>query len=104
MTAQAADKVVNRHPRVTLDGLHLYGVIRGDVRASRDGWGDGPAFTTRPSRPPRAVACSALWRGYVATFVLQEDGRLRLAAFGYPAGLRKWQKQEVDELLAGDFW
>jgi hypothetical protein len=48
--------------------------------------------------------CTALWRGYVATFVLQPDGRLRLTAFEYMLGLRKWQKQEVDELLDGDFW
>ncbi len=47
--------------------------------------------------------CSALWRGYVATFVLQEDGRLRLAFFEYRLGLRKRERQEVNELLEGDF-
>jgi hypothetical protein len=47
----------------------------------------------------------------VATFVLQPDGRLRLAVLEYmlsPSEWQKqevgWQKQEVDELLGGDFW
>ncbi len=104
MTAQYPEKLINRHPRVKFDKLHLYGVIRGDFRASRGGWGDGEVFTTQPSRPANVARCSALWRGYVATFVLEEDGRLRLVKFEYMLGLRKWQKQETDELLEGDFW
>lgn len=104
MTAQFPDNLENKHSRVKLDGLHLYGVIRGDPRTSRAGWGDGPAFSSKPSRPANAVMCTALWRGYVATFVLEPDGRLRLTAFEYMLGLGKWQKQEVDELLDGDFW
>jgi hypothetical protein len=104
VTAQWPDKLVNKHPRVKFDGLHLYGVIRGDFRASRGDWGDADAFTAKPSRPANAARCSALWRGYVATFLLQEDGRLRLVVFDYLLGLGKWQKQEVDEFLAGDFW
>jgi len=104
MTAQYPDKLVNKHPRVKTSGLHLYGVIRGDPRTSRAGWGDGLAFTTKPSPPSFAARSTALWRGYVATFLLQSDGRLRLVAFEYMLGLRKWQTQEVDELLDGDFW
>src|SRR5262245_1902702 len=104
MTAQYPDKLVNKHPRVKLDGLHLYGVIRGDPRTSRAGWGDGDAFATRPRRPSPATLCTALWRRYVATFVLQPDGRLRLAVFEYPGALTDRRTQEVDELLAGDFW
>src|SRR5262245_58021506 len=104
MTAQFPDRLVNKHRGVKLGRLHLYGVIRGNPRQSRSGWGSGPAFSTRPDRPAAATRCSALWRGYVATFVLQSDGRLRLTAFEYMLGLREWQRQEVDELLGGDFW
>lgn len=104
MTAQFPDKLVNKHPRVKLAGRRLYGVIRGDPRTSRNGWGDGPAFVTPPARPDAAIRCSALWRGYVATFVLEPDGRLRLSTFEYMLSIHEWQKQEVDELIDGDFW
>jgi hypothetical protein len=47
----------------------------------------------------------------VATFVLQPEGRLRLVSFEYLISPRdrqteefEWQKQEVDELLDGNFW
>jgi hypothetical protein len=101
VTAQFPDKLVNNHPRVKFDGLHLYGVVRGPAESS-GGWGEDRAFATAPS-PPGNVMCTGLWRGYVATFVLQEDGRLRLTAFEYLADLSDWQKQDVDELLVGDF-
>jgi hypothetical protein len=103
MTAQMPDKLVNRHPRVRLDGLHLYGVVRGDIQ-THNGWGSGNAFTSRPTPPSRSVVCTALWRGYVATFVLEEDGRLRLTAFEHMVSFDEWETQPVDELLEGDFW
>lgn len=104
MTAQYPDKLVNKHPRVRLDGLHLYGVIRGDPHSSQGGWGDCSAFSTQPSPPADGIMCTALWRGYVATFLLQLDGQLRLTTFEYMYSVRKWQKHAVDELLDGDFW
>jgi hypothetical protein len=104
VTAQFPNKLINKHPRVKLDGLRLYGVVRGDVGAATNGWGDGDAFTTQPTPPANAVLCTALWRGYVATFLLQEDGRLKLVAFEYMLGLREWQRQEVGEQIEGDFW
>lgn len=103
MTVQAPEKLVNEHPRVDLSGLSLYGVIRGDCR-SNHGYGDGNAFMTRPSPPADATVCTALWRGYIATFVLQADGRLRLECFEYPLDIENWRRQEVNELLVGDFW
>src|SRR4051794_38537942 len=104
MTAQAPDQIVNQHPRVMLDGLYLYGVIEGDPRDSDSGWGEGDAVVARPVGPRTKAVCSALWRGYVAHFVLQDDGRLRLLAYEHMLEDRKWQRQEVDELLAGEFW
>ena len=104
MTAQYPEKLVNEHPRVKLDRLYLYHVIRGDLNSSNYGWGDGTAFSTQPNVPSNAMRCSALWRGYVATFVLQSDGRLRLTAFEFMLSLSKWKKQNVDEVIKGDFW
>ena len=104
MTAQFAEKLVNLHPRVSTDNLRLYGVIRGEPRTSRSGWGDGPAFAAKPAPPKASVTCTALRRGYVANFVLQPDGRLNLALFEYMLSIHEWQKQEIGELLIGDFW
>jgi hypothetical protein len=106
MTAQMPDRLENKHPRMKtdLDGLYLYGVTRGDVRTSPNGWGDTNAFVAKPIRPANASICSALWRGYIAKFLLQEDGRLRLVDFEHLIGLKEWFRQPVDELLEGDFW
>jgi hypothetical protein len=88
---------------VKLDGLHLYGVTRGDVRSSPNGWGED-AFIAVPIRPAPEVICTALWRGWIAHFVLQEDGCLRLMCFRHMVEIGEWQEQPVDELIAGDFW
>jgi hypothetical protein len=103
MTAQISDKLVNLHPRVEIDGLLLYGVIRGDPREPPTGWGDGAAFAAKPTTEA-SVTCTALRRGYVATFILQPDGRLKLTSFEYLLSIWEWQKQEIDELVGGDFW
>ena len=104
MTAQAPDHLVVECPYVALDGLDLYGVIRGDPRKSDHGWGDGDAVATKPTHPPNVSICSALWRGCIAYFVLQEDGRLRLSRYEHLLKNDQWHKQEVDEMLVGDFW
>ncbi|MHC5537641.1 hypothetical protein ACYOEI_05355 [Singulisphaera rosea] len=104
MTVQISDKLMNLYSRVNTDGLRLYGVIRGDPRDPSDGWGDGPAFAAKPTPPNESVLCTGLWRRYVATFVLERDGRLKLATFEYLISVREWQREEIDELLEGDFW
>ena len=103
MTAQIPDKLVNDHPRVKLDGLHLYGVGRGDVR-TRYGWGDRYDFATPPAPPADVPRCSALWRGYVATFRLHPDGRLELVGYDYMLSSGRRRPHPVGEWLSGDFW
>ena len=98
MTIQAPDDLVNDHPRVNLDGLALYRVIQGDISANY-GWGSPYPFSTPPS-PPNTERCSALWRGYVATFRLHEQGSLELVSYCYQGG----RTTQVHERLVGDFW
>lgn len=102
LTAQIPDRLDNHHPRLTLAGLHLYGVIRGDIRA-RFGWGEPYRFATPPA-PPGSGRCSALWRGYVSTFRLDPDGRLELVAHAYLLSPGEWRTEPVGEWLGGDFW
>ena len=103
MTAQAADNLINDHPAVDFGGLHLHGIIRGNIH-SNNGWGEPYRFTN-PADPPKDVPrCSALWRGYVATFRLATDGQLELLEYSYPLSLSKARKQAVKETLTGDFW
>jgi hypothetical protein len=102
VTVQMADRLVNDHPRVKLDGFHPYRVIRGDIHA-RHGWGEPYPFATPPA-PPDKSRCSALWRGYVATFRLHPDGSLELVGYEYMRSVGKWEPHPVGERLAGDFW
>src|SRR5262245_5369925 len=88
MTAQAPDRLMNKHPRVKLRGLYLYGVVRGDIRAN-SGWGQPYEFLKPPQPPKDVPRCSALWRGYTATFRLDSDGELELVSYRYPLSLRK---------------
>jgi hypothetical protein len=103
MTAQASDILINEHPRVALLGLHLYGIIRNDIR-SNHGWGDRYVFTLPPNPPEDAIRCSALWRGYTATFRLDESGSLTLVSYRYPLSLSKAKTESVNESLNGNFW
>jgi hypothetical protein len=103
MTAQAPDALINNHPRVKLRGLHLYRIIRGDTRANH-GWGERYIFTKTPQPPKDVPRCSALWRGYIARFRLDEEGRLELVSYRYPLSLTKSTTESVGELLTGDFW
>jgi hypothetical protein len=103
MTAQIADRLINKHPRVMLRGLQLYGVTRGDISAN-NGWGERYKFAN-PPRPPEGISpCSALWRGYIATFRLDQVGELELISYRYPFGSSKAKTQRVNEKLSGDFW
>jgi hypothetical protein len=102
VTVQLSDRLGNDHPRVKLDGLRLYGVIRGDILA-RFGWGEPYPFAVPPA-PPGAGRCSLLWRGYIATFRLHPDGVLELVGYDYMMSPGEWRAHPVGERLAGDFW
>lgn len=93
MTAHIADVLLNGHPRVHLNGLHVYGVICGDVHANF-GWGEERYRFADPG-------CARLWEGRVATYRLHVDGRLELVSYRLP---ETGVEQPVHEMLAGDFW
>src|SRR5262245_29500787 len=103
MTAQAPDRLMNKHPRVKLRGLLLYGVVRGDIHAN-SGWGQRYEFLKVPQPPKDVPRCSALWRGYTATFRLDPDGEVELVSYRYPLSLTKAETEPVNEKLTGDFW
>jgi hypothetical protein len=103
MTAQMPDQLINKHPRVNLRGLNLYGVIRGDVR-SNSGWGKPYEFSRTPHARKDTPRCSANWRGYVAVFQLHAAGYLELVYYRYPLSLGKSKTETVCEKLSGDFW
>ncbi len=105
MTAQKPDTLINRHPRVQFNGLKLYGVVRGDIhQEGNSGWGDEAAYRTKAVVPENVVRRTDLHRGYVATFVLEQDGRLRLRSFKFTLNSRTSQTQRVNEFIEGDFW
>jgi hypothetical protein len=104
MTAQTPDSLINRHPRVRFNKLALYHVVRGDIhRKDSGGWGDGCAYRARAVVPEDVNRSTGLWRGYVATFVLERDGRLRLRSFKFRIA-RTSRSQRVNEFIEGDFW
>jgi len=100
MTDQISDKLSVEYPGLSLEGWRLYGVITGDP-ARNYGWGEPYPFRHKPS-PPENVQCSALWRGYVASYQLAADGRLWLTGFEYP--FSHVPPQAVSEPLEGDFF
>ena len=100
VTAQSPDTLVVEHPNVALEGMSLYGVIRGDIRVN-DGWGERYPVRGEPDRFFGAK-CTALWRGSVATYRLSPSGRLELVAYEYP--FSDHPSTDVREHLEGDFW
>jgi hypothetical protein len=104
MTAQAPDALINEHPRVRLHGLHLYGVVRGDITTNH-GWGDSYVFATQPAPDELPVRATHLMKGYTARFRLGFDGGIVLEDYQYPSpSFRRWQHHAVGERLTGDFW
>ena len=101
MTAQIPDRLINDYPEIDLSGLHVYAVIVGDIEANH-GWGEPYAFTIQASPDPR-VMCSALWRGYVSLYQLNDAGHLTLTGFEYPFHTGR-AAESVTEALVGDFW
>jgi len=104
VTAQVPDVLVNEHPRLRLDGLDLYAVIRGDIHMS-PGCGDRYEFLSKPDPSLTTGRATNLIRGYVAKFRLEPDGGLVLEEYQFPDGsFRHSGRQPVAERLTGDFW
>lgn len=106
MTAQMPDVLESLHRGCDLAGLALYGVACGDPTTNH-GWGEPYVFQRQPRPPADAATCTALWRGYVASFRLYPDGRLALVRYTYPSFDPHGAPDHVETLheeLTGDFW
>lgn len=83
-----------------LPAFQLYGVMVGDIDDPKT-W-SGYTFSVRGD-PTKMVMCTALWRGYVSTYLLRRDGTIHLQQLEYPF-TKDMRCDEVDEQLTGDFW
>ena len=106
MTAQAPDRLINKHRKVStrrwLWPLGLYGIVRVPVYNHS---GIPYKLNRMPDVENRTKQRSTgLYRGYIATFCLRRDGQLQLQSYSYPTGIREYDVETVNEILTGDFW
>ena len=101
MTVQISNELIVEYPQINLGNLKPYAIVHGDID-SNHGWGERYEFIRRPKGVEQGEVCSALWRGYVATFVLKETGALYLIRYDYP--FSKNESEEFEERIEGDFW
>lgn len=80
--------------------MELYGVIIGDIDKPNS-WSRYKFNTAGDSS--KMVECSALWRGYVSTYRLRDNGTLVLEKLEYPFS-DDAAPDHVQEILQGDFW
>ena len=98
MTAQRCEELICKYEQIHLEGLHLYAVVTGS-----------PSFGNQQiyqfSTIPRATTlkCSALWRGYVGHYLLDESGHFYLKGFEYPFGKHDLCDLANEKIL-GDFY
>lgn len=103
MTVQVSDELINERPSVNFDGLHVYGVIRGNPETNH-GWGEKYEFRRKPIEHKGGT--SACWRGHISTYKLCEDSQLKLIGYRYPSRipLSMAESEDFEEALVGDFW
>jgi hypothetical protein len=89
VTDQVPERILNEHPRLDFTNYSLYFV-------------NGTELPVAPKNAGEAMRCTALWRGYVATFRLTGDGRLVLTHYEYPYSDIPGHDVE-NGLLTGDF-
>lgn len=99
MTDQIPEKLTNNYARADLTGLNLYAIITGEPRSNQS---RSYEFKTAAT-PVKGKNSSALWRGFVSTYVLWQTGKLTLEKFEYPFH-RGRLPDIVYEELQGDFW
>lgn len=110
MTAQWADKLKCEHPGISFDDLYCYGVTRKNPFECA-GWdgviGDLFDYPRKPIERTGGL-CTACYRGYIASLVLNEDGTLTLAKFEYftptDSNPLNFEQDIVNKILTGDFW
>lgn len=117
MTAQAADTLLNNHPRVDFGELRLYGLIRSSPIESHRWLGVHGETFDYPRLPCKHAdtVSTGNYRGYVASLRLNPDGSLTLVGYQYhhtkgatvdgKATLSiEIEEDLVNELVAGAFW
>lgn len=105
MTKQIAENLIVHDPKLDLHDLALRAVVTGDP-SKNFGWGDGEYSLPLPPLPEGSVSCSALWRGYISTFVIHVDGSVELHSCQFPFASRAEERGIVyiGKQLTGDFW
>jgi hypothetical protein len=89
MTHQASDRLINDFDSLDIQGLHLYNVSF-----------DLP----EPPNVDENYSCSALWRGYIATFRINQSGTFELLQFEIPHFSGEPTIQKIESgLYWGDF-
>lgn len=92
MTHQIPDQFFNEHPRVDLTHQELYFVSK--------------ELPVKPEPPEGYRLCTALWRGYLGAWRLNEDGALDLLRLAYPNFEEKgkgYTQMFEPAQMAGDF-
>ena len=106
MTAQDPDKLLNECPTLDVEGLYLFGIIRGDIDTNH-GWGEPYVFESTPKAKDEQYWCSSLWRGHVASYRIEANGRVTLLRYDYPYHYHLPEEERTEDLseeLSGDFW
>jgi|GEM_PF-3987450 len=98
MTAQRSEGFVSKHEQVRLEGYRLNFVTA--KRGSHDVF-QAYKFSVQPK--PVAINSTALLRGYISHYLLDECGYLYLQGYEYP-GQRVEFCDIVREKLTGDFY
>lgn len=100
MTQQFPEKLEIEPGAPVVPAMRLFGVIAGNV--------DNPKTWTRypyksQGAPSKTTPCTALWRGWVSTFLLKADRQLVLKQLSYPLS-QETLPDFADEILEGNFW
>ena len=89
MTHQASDRLINDYDSLDIRGLYLYNVS---------------VDLPEPPSVDKNYSCSGLWRGYVATFRINQSGTFELLHFEIPHFSGEPTIQKVESgLYWGDF-
>lgn len=80
----------------------MHAVVRGDIHTN-DGWGSEPYRARKRPAPAPGGHSTALRRGYIAHYRLNQDGSLDLVSYSYPVSGPPGH-DPVGETFEGDFW
>jgi hypothetical protein len=94
LTAQRPEDFINLHPEFDSEGYKLFHVVDYKLKSKIE--------------KTEKLVCSALWRGYIATYTLKEDGSLFLTKLSYPeifdGSHINAREKEVLEKIEGNFF